>query len=117
MPFQEIPLETKLAALWLLINIFPAMRVVEHARRLGRNPWTWFVASLLLTPIPFLWVTARAQGRVIARQRKSNAGGKHRPAGLTKCPHCRKFFDRRELTGPGGRCPLCGMSLSQETHA
>lgn len=108
-------MEIKLAALWLVINIFPALRVVEHARRLGRNPWAWFAVSLLATPIPFLWITARAQGRAIARERQG--GAKARAAGLTKCPHCRKFFDRRELAGGGGRCPLCGMALPKENHA
>ncbi|MCY2926676.1 MAG: hypothetical protein NT031_14805, partial [Planctomycetota bacterium] len=110
MTFQEIPLAAKLAGLWLLVNVFPAMRVADHARRLGRAPWLWFSVSLLFTPIPFLWVAARFPAP------RAAAGGR-RAAGMTRCPHCRKFFDRRELAGAGGRCPLCGMPLPKENHA
>ena len=114
MTFQDIPLELKLAGLWLLVNIFPALRVVDHAGRLGRKAWLWFAISLVATPIPFLWVAARAQAarNAAGGQRKGKPGG-----GLTRCPHCRKLFDRRELSGVRSACPLCGMPLTKEKHA
>ena len=103
----------RLAGLWLLVNVFPAFRVVEYARRLGRNRWLWFTVSLLLTPIPFLLAAARSRPPV----NPGNAKGRPRPPGMTRCPHCRKLFDRQELTGSAPRCPLCRMPLPPETNA
>lgn len=115
---QEIPLAAKLAGLWLLVNFFPALRVGEHARRLGRAPWLWVGLSLLFTPLPFLWVAARFGPRPgAAGKGKGTGAGKNAAGGMTRCPHCRKLFDRRELTGPVRRCPLCGMALPKETNA
>ncbi|MCY2931919.1 MAG: hypothetical protein NTV86_20970 [Planctomycetota bacterium] len=106
----------KLGGLWLLVNFFPALRVADHARRLGRAPWLWMPLSLLLTPIPFLWVAARF-GPASGAPAGKGKGKRGAPGGMTRCPHCRKLFDRRELAGGVRQCPLCGMPLPKETRA
>jgi hypothetical protein len=113
MNWTDIPWPVKLIGLWVLVNFLPARRVMAHARRLGRQPWAWLVVSLLFTAVPFIFVAARA--------RPAPAGGKDSRAasGMKRCPHCRRLFDRREMSrgGPEARCPLCGMAIGREDVA
>lgn len=113
MNWNDIPMAAKLAAVWVLVNFMPARRVIPHARRLGWPTSVWFVVSMLFTAIPFIWAATRFGKPAGGAGGKA---GKGQTGGMKRCPHCRRLFSRRELTGEG-RCPSCGLTVTKENLA
>jgi hypothetical protein len=99
---------------WALVGLMAALYVLScfrlawTVRRNGRNPWGWFLITLLGTPIPVAIVLHRDAMKAKADLARAHGARSIRPDEARACPHCRQLLPPADRV-PGGleRCPFC----------
>mgnify|MGYP006275565799 CR=1 FL=1 len=113
------------------INLVSAVRVTAYMKRAGRPAWPWFLATLLLTAIPysvyalyhnFNWLWQSGPAERPAEPAEEPADGAKPPndpslAGADepadRCPHCGSQLPAAERDG-ATVCPSCRMNRNGE---